>query len=103
MQYNGIRWNDSPGGARAPRVWKSYKYADFIQVTKLTFWKVKRWQEKPRRAWKIWFLVSNLSLMTPNLWKKDTSKQMAAGFVQHFLNVASAYLLSEEGADACAW
>eukprot|EP01017_Pseudomicrothorax_dubius_P016218 TRINITY_DN1841_c0_g2_i1.p1 TRINITY_DN1841_c0_g2~~TRINITY_DN1841_c0_g2_i1.p1 ORF type:complete len:266 (-),score=41.15 TRINITY_DN1841_c0_g2_i1:170-967(-) len=55
----------------------------------------KRYQEKPRRLWKIWLL--------------DTSKQIVSALAAHMLNVVLAVVLTsiqdshKHTADACAW
>jgi len=51
----------------------------------------KRHTERPRRAWKIWFL--------------DISKQFISAVVQHFLNLVFAISLSanDSNTDECAW
>ena len=52
---------------------------------------VKRYVEKPRRAWKIWFY--------------DVAKQIISSLVLHLFNLIISAVLSsdEEDADACVW
>jgi len=50
----------------------------------------KRFTERPKRAWKIWFL--------------DTSKQGVSQFLAHVINVAiSIHLSANIESDACIW
>ena len=50
----------------------------------------KRYTEKPKRAWKIWFM--------------DTSKQGASQFLAHIINIVISIKLSANiESDACIW
>ena len=56
-----------------------------------SIWIVKRYVEKPRRAWKIWFY--------------DVAKQIISSLVLHLFNLIISAVLSgdEKDADACVW
>ena len=71
----------------------------FMVLISIIYWSlVKRLKERPRRPWKIWFLVTINN-------KQDVSKQGFSSCVAHLINLILAVLLSEGAskADQCIW